>query len=452
MLQGAEDAPEAVSREEPKREAAPFVWLLVILGALVGLVSVVAIWLDRVALQTDNYVDIAGSLLEDPAVQDALSTYLVDELYTRVDVSGEIREQLPEEVKSLAPIIAGGGREAAVVAAKRAFEFPRVQSLWREANRNVHEQFLQLIDDEARFVSTSGGNVTLEARPMVIELANRVGLGERVNDRLPPDAGNVLLMQSDELGYAQTGVRVLRFLADWLWILAFLCWGAAMYLARSWRRETVGMIAIAFIIIGIVIVVARGIAGSAVVDELVRVESNRPAAESAWSIVTAGLRQSGITLALIGVIGAFGVWLAGPGRAAVSARTAFAPYIARPQIAFGALAAVFLLFIWWAPIPGARSPLWLLVFGGLAFAGMALLRRQTMREHPNAQPPDVGENLRDWITSARSSLSSATGSSQASQDDAAWLDQLERLQSLRERSAISEEEYQARKTALLQSG
>jgi hypothetical protein len=451
MLQGAQDAPEAVDRKERKREAVPFVWLLVILGALIGLVSVVAIWLDRVALQTDNFVDTAGALLDDPAIQGALSTYLVDELYTRVDVSGEIREQLPEEVKSLAPIIAGGGREAAVVAAKRAFEFPRVQSLWREANRDLHRRFLLLIDDEARFVSTTGGNVTLEARPLVIELANRVGLGARVDERLPPDAGNIVLMQSDELEYAQTGVRVLRFLADWLWILAFLCWGAAVYLARSWRRETVGMIAIAFIILGIVIVVARAIAGGVIVDELVRVESNRPAAESAWSIVTSGLRESGITLALIGVIGAFGAWLAGPGRAAVSARSAIAPYIARPQIAFGALTAVFLLFIWWAPIPGARSPLWLLVFGGLAFAGMALLRRQTMHEYPNAQAPDVAEGLRDWIASARSSFGSAASPSRESQD-AAWLDQLERLQSLRERSAISEEEFQARKTALLQSG
>jgi hypothetical protein len=64
------------------------------MGAFIGLVSVVAIWLDRVALETDSYVDTTGRLLDDPAIQDALSIYPVDELYRRVDVSGEIQQQL----------------------------------------------------------------------------------------------------------------------------------------------------------------------------------------------------------------------------------------------------------------------------------------------------------------------------------------------------------------------
>jgi hypothetical protein len=451
MVDGvSEAASDRQLSEKSTREHVVLVWILVILGALIGLVSVFAIWLDRVALQTDNYVETTGKLLDDPAIQSALSAYLVDELYARVDVSGEIREQLPAEVQSLAPIIAGGGREAAVVAAKRAFDFPRVQSLWQDANRRVHQQLLLLIDDEARFVSTTGGTVTLEIRPMVIELANRVGLGERVDERLPPDAGNIVLMQSDELGYVQTAVRVLRFLANWLWIFAFVCWGAAFYLARSWRRETVGMIAFAFIVLGVIIVIARGVAGNIIVDELVRVDSNRPAAESAWSIVTEGLRESGLSLVIIGAIGVVGVWLAGPNGAAVSVRSAIAPYIAKPQIAFGALAIAFLVFIWWAPIPGARSPLWLFVFGGLAFIGMALLRRQTMREHPSAETPDVAAGVRDWMTSLGNNLKPATERPQANRE-ADRLDQLERLQSLRERAALSEEEFQAQKTALLHS-
>jgi hypothetical protein len=158
--------------KRPRREFVALVWLLVIMGALIGLVSV-AIWLDRVALETDSHVDTTGRLLDDPAIRDTLSIYLVDELYRRVDVSGEIQHQLPEEMKSLAPILAGGGREPAVLAAERAFESHRAQSLWRYANRDVHRQFLQLIDDRAQFVSNSGGVVTLQVRPI---------LGFRAND------------------------------------------------------------------------------------------------------------------------------------------------------------------------------------------------------------------------------------------------------------------------------
>jgi hypothetical protein len=446
--QNASETAEAVT--VPRREHIALVWLLISLGGLIGFVSVVAIWLDRVALHTDNYVDTTGRLLDDPTIQDALSTFLVDELYTRIDVAGEIREQLPQETKSLAPIIAGGGREAAVVAAQRAFEFPRVQSLWREANRDVHRELLLFIDDESRFGSSSDGAVTLDVRPMVIELANRVGLGDRVAERLPAHAGNVVILQSDELEYARTGVNALRFLANWLWIFAFVCWGVAVLLARSWRREVVRNVAISFVAIGIAVIIGRAVAGSILVDELVRVESNRAAAESAWSIVTSGLRDSAVSLAIIGAIGAAGTWLAGPGEVAVSARRAMAPYIARPGLAFGSLAVAFLALVWWAPIPGARSPLWLLVFGGLAFAGLALLRRRTVEEHPAAKMPDMGEGVRGWITSLRGNRAPAPDESAASLE-AEWLSRLERLQGLRERGALSEEEFQAQKATLMES-
>jgi hypothetical protein len=211
------------------------------------------------------------------------------------------------------------------------------------------------------------------------------------------------------------------------------------------------MIAVTFIVLGVIIVVARNVIGNIVVDELVQVEGNRAAVESAWSIVTDGLRDSGISLALIGVIGTVGAWLAGPGSVPVAARRAVAPYIAHPGIAFGGLALVLLGFIWWAPIPGARSALWLLVFGGLAFAGMFVLRRQTMREHPAAAMPDVAAGVRELTASLGSSQRATTAPSQASAE-AELLDRLERLQALRERNVLSEEEFQAQKTALMQAG
>jgi hypothetical protein len=186
------------------------------------------------------------------------------------------------------------------------------------------------------------------------------------------------------------------------------------------------------------------------VNDLVKVESNRAAVESAWSIVTAGLQETGVSLVVIGVIGVIGGWLAGAGRVASSARRVMAPYIARPGLAFGALAVALLLYVWWAPISAARSVLWVVVFGGLAFVGMALLRRQTMREHPAAETPDLAAGVGGWLGSLRSNLRPAPKQVEASQDGE-WLGQLERLQALRERGALSEEEFQAQKTALMRA-
>jgi hypothetical protein len=98
-----------------------------------------------------------------PEIRDALSIYLVDEL----DVSGEIRPTVAGRDEVAGANSCRRGREPAVLAAERAFESHRAQSLWRNANRDVHRQFLQLIDDKAQFVSNSGGDVTLQVRPIL---------------------------------------------------------------------------------------------------------------------------------------------------------------------------------------------------------------------------------------------------------------------------------------------
>jgi hypothetical protein len=450
MAEGVHLVPAGSAPVNARREHVILVWLLVILGMLIALVSVFAIWLNRVALETDHYVETTDKLLADPQIQAALSNYLVDELYTRVDVTGELRDQLPEELKPLAPVVASGGREAAVVAAKRAFQFNRVQNLWHKANENVHGQLLLLLDDKGRFLRTTDGTVSLATRPIVIELANRVGLGDRVEERLPADAGILELVRSDELGTAQTAVRALRFMADWLWVFAFLCWGLAIYLARSWRREAVGMIAFSFIAVGVLVIFARNVAGDVIVNDLVKVESNRAAVESAWSIVTSGLHESGISLIVIGVMGVIGTWLAGASRVASAARRAMAPYIARPGLAYGALTVALLIYVWWAPISAARSLLWVVVFSILAVVGLALLRRQTMREYPAAEQPDLAGGVLAWLGNLRNNLRHAPAEAATSQDGD-WVSQLERLQALRERGALSEEEFQARKTTLMRA-
>ena len=82
---------------------------------------------------------------------------------------------------------------------------------------------------------------------------------------------------------------------------------------------------------------ARGprLGGSSIVDELVASEAVRPAANNAWNILTSLLRDGGLTLLGLGVIVLVAVWVVGPSRGAVGARQGLAPYLARPEIAYG---------------------------------------------------------------------------------------------------------------------
>jgi hypothetical protein len=181
----------------------------------------------------------------------------------------------------------------------------------------------------------------------------------------------------------------------------------------------------------------RRLAGSFIVDELVASESVRPAVENAWDILTSLLRDGGLTLVGLGVIVLVAVWLVGPSRSAVGARRGLAPYLARPEIAFGVAGTLFLLLLWWSPT--VQTTRWqLMVAAALLLAlGVELLRRQTAREVPDPAPPDLGGAIRRRIGKARGRT-----------DEEEQLAALERLGRLREQGVLTDEEFAAEKAQL----
>ena len=126
------------------------IWVLIVLAGLIGLASALTVWSKRQALETDRWVATRSQLLENDEIRGALSLYLVDQLYTNVDVAAELQARLPPEVKPLAGPIAGGLRELSVRAADNLLSRPAVQTLWEEANRRAHEAFIRIVDDEGR--------------------------------------------------------------------------------------------------------------------------------------------------------------------------------------------------------------------------------------------------------------------------------------------------------------
>jgi hypothetical protein len=78
------------------------VWALIVLAALVLLVSSLTVWVKRQALDSDAWADASASLLDDPAIRSAVAVFLVDQLYTNVDVDAELEDRLPARADRLA--------------------------------------------------------------------------------------------------------------------------------------------------------------------------------------------------------------------------------------------------------------------------------------------------------------------------------------------------------------
>ena len=148
-----------------------------------------------------------------------------------------------------------------------------------------------MVDNKNEAVSTTGGNVVLDLGTILTQVANQVGIGGNLANKLPPDAAQI---DDHELRPARGGAdrrahpphpglapggardRALR---------------VAIYLAGERRRQTLRAVGIAFLAVGVLVLFAHGLAGDYVVGALTTTAASEPAAHAAWSIGTDRARR-----------------------------------------------------------------------------------------------------------------------------------------------------------------
>jgi hypothetical protein len=363
-------------------------WVLFLLGTLIVLVGSLTLWVKRQALDTDAWVNTSSNLLENDEVREALSVYIVDQLYARADPQTVLAERLPENLQGLAGPIAGALRQPAVEGVDELLQRPRVQALWEDVNRAAHQELLAVLNDETRGnITTGSGTVTLNLRTLVVNIGTELGFGEELEARLPPDAGQVVILQSDQLEAAQTGVKAIKWMSALVIVIALACYAGAIWLARG-RRSMLRNVGVALLVVGILLLVIRRAVGNYITDALASGESVRPAIDSSWLIGTSLLSEVAWALIVYGVVILVGTLLAGPWRYAVRARHAIGPTLRdRPGLAWGALAIVYLLLVLWGPVPALRNWVGVLVLAGLVALGFEAFRRVTVSE---LGPGDAG--------------------------------------------------------------
>ena len=440
--------PSPNDQSEPRRRALPII--ILILATIIGIVSVMALWVKRQALETETWTELSSELLEDDAISDAIGGFVVTAIFENVDVEGEIAGALPPRAEPLAGPVASGVRQLATRAAQDALEGPRIQALWEEANRAAHERLIALLDDEGEFVSTTGGEVTLDLTKIIGEVAVAVGISADAASRIPPEASAIPVMDSDELDAAQTGVKALRTLAWFLTALVLVLYAVAIYLARGRRRETLRAVGLSFIVIGATALLARKVGGDALVSALSETSTADTPVLHTWEIGTSLLRDTGQSIIVYGVVAVLAAWLAGPSSAATAVRYALAPYLRQPRIAYSGLAVGLVLLFWWNPVVATDRLVPSLVLAAILALGVEALRRQVMREFPDHVAAGTPEGIAHALAQRmRESRERRIRPAPAAAPSDARLEQLERLAGLREAGVLSDEEVAAEKRRIL---
>src|SRR4051812_31377579 len=135
---------------------------IIVLASVIAFFAAVAVWVKRQVLETDTWTHTSTQLLANHDVQTTLNDFLVNELFTKVDVEAQLKKKLPDQVKGLAGPASGGLRQLATQAGLEALKNPTVQSAWADANRHAHALFLHLIEGGGSTLSTTNGAVTLD--------------------------------------------------------------------------------------------------------------------------------------------------------------------------------------------------------------------------------------------------------------------------------------------------
>src|SRR6478752_1068870 len=437
---------------------------LVALGSVLAFLSVFAIWVERQALNTDDWVQTSDKLIQDQEIRSALADYLVEQLYANVDLEKEFEEKLPGETKDFAGPLSGVVRSVAPSGVEKVLETSTAQSLWEDANRSAHEQLVAVLENKKEAVSTEEGEVKLQLGSLVTNLADQIGVGASLAEKLPPDAAQVTILRSDQLKTAQNITVALKGLAIVLSLLTFIAFGLAIYLSGDERWVTVLYCGIGLIAAGFAVIVAREVAGGIVVGQLVEQESIKPAAENAWSISTSLMTSIATTVIVIGVLFGVAGWLASPSGSAKSARRYLAPTLREfPAYVYAGLAVVVGLYFLSAPTQNLRTFLTTLAVAGLTAFGIHALRRQAQEEYPDVTYDDLFGDTKDKVVGAVKSGSANIGErasklklpevrrpegdgdgghgGAASVDpEDARLERLERLASLHEKGVLSDEE------------
>jgi Short C-terminal domain len=422
------------------------VGLLIALGSLMLGISVLATWADRVFLDSTTWADTSAAALQQPEVQTALSSYLVDQVYANVDVPQALAQALPPRAKPLAGPLAVSGQPYIERAIAAGLDRPRVVELWRRAMLRAHAALLKILNGGSGPLSTSNGVVAIDLRPLVDQISST--LTQRTNGAvtLPPDAGLIVLLKSDQLSATQKTVKVMRVLALPLGLLALAVYALAIYLSRA-RRPTLRAIAIGMLAVGLVLVVVRRLLGDYFIGSLTTLPDVRAAASVTWYMATDRLGSANITLCSVALLLLLGTWLAGPGRRATSARYALTPYLRDPGAAYGAYGLVLLVLLIWAPVNAARDPVMVLIIGVLGAIGVEALRRLVIREFPDATERDLGGRL--GAASKRTYASARGGPTPAPPADGGRYAALDQLASLHDRGALNDQEFADEKAELL---
>ena len=308
--------------------------ILILLAAIMAPLSVVAIWAHDEISDTDRYVETVAPLASDPAVQDAISARITQEIFSRLDVKAITQDAvdalaargLPPaaatSLKALATPLSSGVQSFVADKVDALVKSPQFEQAWETANREAHAQVVAVLTGELEnsAVSVEGKTVSVNLATVIDAVKLKLeDAGFGLASKIPPVNAEFTIVQSVDITKAQSYFRLLKGVARGLPILALILLAGAVAIGRSRRRTlVVGSLAIAasMLLLGLALNVFRGIYLNGVPPDVLPTNAAAAIYDQLASFIRLNLRAVLVLFLAIAAI----AWVTGPESGPVALR------------------------------------------------------------------------------------------------------------------------------------
>lgn len=285
---------------------AAFVRLVVLgLAAVTGVIAIFSIWANDELLDSGGWASVSGDLLGNKQVRHRVAEFLGEELVA--DTETQLGEAgLEGTAEEVLPRL----RARRLELAEQVMATERFHKVWTQANATGQRTLVRVLDEET---GGKDGTVYVDLTPALRQLAEVIdeeGLASEFGavdlaSQVEPGSARIKVLEAAELNEAQDVVRVVRHLTLPAVIATIALYLLAFFLLRD-------SLALAFLAIGLTLaatgglaLLARALAGHAVVDELLGngAEADRQAAEAAWGVITSKVADlAGVAIGIGAVV------------------------------------------------------------------------------------------------------------------------------------------------------
>ncbi|HWN59103.1 MAG TPA: hypothetical protein VNO25_00385 [Streptosporangiaceae bacterium] len=398
----------------------PVAVVLIFLGCLLAPEAVLGVWAANQVSDTGRYVANVEPLIHDPAIQNALTDKITNQITSRLNVTGVINQasaqlnskgltRISSLLDTFGPQIASsvtGFIHSTVhsVVSSQAFA-----TAWVQVNTVAHGQIVKVLSGQGNSsISVSNGQVVIGLGPFIdIVKKALVDRGFTLANSIPAINPTITLFQARQLERAQSGYRLINNLKIVLPILTLILIAAGVYVARSHRRALIGAglgFAFAMLFLGVDLQIFRSIYLNSVPNSVLPSDAAAALFDTFVRFIKDALRG----LLVVGLVVAAAAFFTGPSNTAVRTRSAFASGLGwirrtgerrgvstgpaglwtfshRKGLRIGAIALAALIFVFWGQ-PTAAVVILIVVLLLVVLGLIELIGRPPARPQTAGQP------------------------------------------------------------------